>query len=150
MNSLIIEDDENKARNIKAFMVDKYPGLELTIKKSYQSGLKAIHTEDFNVVLLDMQLPNFDIVEGEDGYRFRQLAGEDILKELRRKKKKTGIIIVTQFEKFGEGKEVIDISDLKDRLRLNYPENYIGTVFYSAKSEIWKEKIAKLISKNIL
>lgn len=149
MNFLIIEDDTNKIRGISSFLIEHYPNSSIDVKKAYQSGLKAIYTQSYDMVFLDMQLPTFDIQSGEDGYKFRKLAGMDILNELKRKKRQAKIIIVTQFETFGEGDSYIELSGLKFLLKQQFPENYIDTVYYNPSQSNWKSELINIFQKNL-
>lgn len=148
MRTLIIEDDQNKSKQIVEFIKENFPNDSFEIKKSYQSGLKEILNVNYDFLLLDMQLPNFDIKSGEDGYRFRKLAGIDILKEIKRKNKVCKVIIVTQFETFGEGESYVELKDLKKILTEQFTGLYIDTVFYSADKSIWKKQLKEIIEKN--
>lgn len=146
MNLLVIEDDPNKAKNLEDFIVEGYPNESVKLCRSYQSGLKAVLEGEFDLVLLDMQLPTFDIKSGEDGHKFRKMAGVDILNEIKRKSRNSKVIIVTQFETFGEGEHYIDLSDLKKELKKSFPTLYIDTVFYDAKFSSWREHLRKTIN----
>lgn len=147
MKFLLIEDDSNKSKQILDFLLETHPNSTTELRRSYQSGLKEIFSNEYNLVLLDMQLPTFDIKSGEDGYKFRKLAGVDILNELKRKKRKCKIIIVTQFETFGEGEFFIELKDLKKSLIEEYKDLYIDTVYYNASQTTWKKELKNLITK---
>lgn len=149
MNLLLIEDDQHKSKQIIDFIDETFMYNSIVLKKSYQSGLKEILTNQYDIVLLDMQLPNFDIKPGEDGYKFRKLAGVDILKELTRKKKKCQVIIITQFETFGEGEYYINLSNLKQMLKIEFLDIYIDTVFYSPDNSLWQKELTLLIKNKI-
>jgi CheY-like chemotaxis protein len=147
MTFLLIEDDPNKSKQIQDFLEKEFPNESVEVKKSYQSGLKEILLNEYSIVFLDMQLPNFDIKSGEDGYIFRKTAGRDILNELKRKKKASQIIIITQFETFGEGETYIELEDLKKELKLLYSDNYIDTIFYHPSQSVWKNHLLTLINQ---
>lgn len=148
MRILLVEDDQNKSKQIVEFFKADFPTGEIELKRSYQSGLKEIMLNSYDFILLDMQLPNFDISSGEDGYKFRKLAGVDILREISRKKKNCKVIIVTQFETFGEKESYIELNDLKKIIKEQYENIYIDTVFYSADKSIWKKQLKDLILNN--
>lgn len=148
MNLLLIEDDQHKSKQIIEFLNEKFVNTSIELRKSYQSGLKEILTNSFDLVLLDMQLPNFDIKPGEDGYKFRKLAGIDILKEITRKKKQCKVIVITQFETFGEGEYYINLSNLKQMLKKDFTSLYIDTVFYSPDNSLWQKELSFLINTN--
>lgn len=146
MNILLIEDDQHKSSQISNYLDSVIDDLTIVLKKSYQSGLKEIILGNYDLILLDMQLPNFDIQAGEDGYKFRKTAGLDILEEIERKKIQCKVIVVTQFETFGEGKFYIDLNDLQKILESNFRNIYINTVFYSPQNNMWQSNLINLIN----
>ena len=148
MKILVIEDDQNKSKQIVEFISKTFPDDVYDLKKSYQSGLKALLTSNYDILLLDMQLPNFDIKSGEDGYKFRKLAGFDILREIKRKNINSKVIVVTQFETFGEGESFIELDGLKKKLSDQFENLYVDTVFYSADKSVWQKQLKELIEKN--
>ncbi|MBD3905943.1 response regulator [Chryseobacterium sp. Ch-15] len=149
MKLILIEDDQHKAKQIIQFMSESFTEASIELKKSYQSGLKELLTHNFDLVLLDMQLPNFDIKPGEDGYKFRKLAGIDIMRELTRKRKNCKIIVITQFETFGEGEFYIDLANLKQMLKSEFSAMYIDTIFYSPDNSLWQKELLELIQNKI-
>ena len=86
MRVLLIEDNEHKKNLIFNFVNDEFPQIELGLKKSYNSGLRELITNDnYSLILLDMSLPNYDIGAGESGGDFESLAGEYLLNEMYRR-----------------------------------------------------------------
>lgn len=149
MKLLLIEDDPHKSKQIYEFVRNNKPYCYIQVCHSFQSGLKAAFQQSFDVVLLDMSLPTFDIKSGEGGYKFLKRAGEDILREFKRKKYPAKVIVVTQFDTFGEGEDYIELSDLKKQLEYNYNQNYIGTVYYDASQLKWKIELEELLEKTL-
>lgn len=149
MKFLLIEDDQHKSKQITEYLNETITTGYVELRKSYQSGLKEILNNKYDIVLLDMQLPNFDIKSGEDGYKFRKLAGVDILRELARKKTSCKVIVITQFETFGEGEFYIDLKDLKQMLKNEFLDLYIDTVFYSPDKSLWQKELSQLINLQI-
>lgn len=147
MSWLLIEDDSNKAKQISDFLTENYPLESVKICRSYQSGLKNIFEGKYNLVLLDMSLPTFDISTEEDGYVHKQLAGQEILRELKRKRKNIKTIVVTQFESFGDTVSPLSLDALKQKLENMFPENYIGTVYYNASQSQWKKELRIMLNK---
>ena len=149
MKLILIEDDQHKSNQIINFINESFNETLIELKRSYQSGLRELLTEDFDLILLDMQLPNFDIKPGEDGYKFRKLAGIDILRELTRKKKKCKVVVVTQFETFGEGEFYIDLANLKQIMKSEFSSIYIETIFYSPDNSLWQKELLEIIKNKI-
>ena len=79
MRILIIEDEESLARNISDILVKE--GYLTEIAFDGEQGLQKGLSEDFNLVVLDILLP--------------KLNGYEVLRELRRQKIKTPVLILT-------------------------------------------------------
>ena len=145
MNILIIEDDPIKMNSIKEYLKSYSDEISIDIQYSYQSGLLAILKNAYDLILLDMQLPNFDIKSGEDGYKLRPLAGRDILREIKRKKLKAKIIVITQFDTFGEDGNFSSLNDWHNYFSKEFDGIYLFTVFYNPSSDSWKNKLKKVL-----
>lgn len=146
---LLVEDDPHKGKQIIQFFDSDFPGIHIEHRTSYQSGLREAIVSSYDLILLDMQLPNFDIKSGEDGYKFRKLAGMDILRELVRKKKDVKVVVLTQFETFGEGDNFMDLKSLKVSLRSQFSSVYLDTIFYGADQSTWQKELAWIIKDKI-
>lgn len=140
MKVLIIEDDINKLHAIWDYT--KQMGLkEVETKTSFHSGLKELESNSYDLVLLDMSMPAYDITGHENGGRPLPLAGRDILYKLWRKKNKCKAIVITQYEDFG-GTSLIS---LDEDLKKSFPEIYLGAVYYNTMQEGWKNDLRDLL-----
>lgn len=145
MKLLLVEDDPNKSATIQRFVLARIPDALIVWRQSYQSGLKAALAENFDLLLLDMSLPTYDIQGAEEGNRTRAFGGRDVLDALKRRRKPLRVAVVTQFETFGEGHDAMTLQQLNAQLRTEYPDNYVGTVFYQPSETSWQEDIAALL-----
>jgi CheY-like chemotaxis protein len=145
MKILIVEDDENKRWQLDQLVHDCFSTAEIHYARSLQSGLRWMRKETAALILLDMTLPTFDIGPGETGGRTHAFGGREFLREMRRFKITTPVIVVTQFETFGSGGEVTTLTALDSELRRDYAGVYQGAVYYHAAVESWKEQLKKLI-----
>lgn len=82
MKILIIEDEQEIAQSIKNYFKDN--GVQCETAKNYKQALNKIDNYDYDCILLDLMLPDGD--------------GFDILKELKRKNKTEGVIIISAKE----------------------------------------------------
>ncbi|MBW1654624.1 response regulator transcription factor [Flavobacterium quisquiliarum] len=82
MKILIIEDEQEIALSIKNYFKDN--GVQCETAKNYKQALNKIDNYDYDCILLDLMLPDGD--------------GFDILKELKRKNKTEGVIIISAKE----------------------------------------------------
>lgn len=149
MKVLIIEDDQNKLEQLASFVGSEFSAESVGRALSYRNGLAALLDGDWDLVLLDMQLPTYDKSPRESGGRQRALAGEQILRKMAQNQVATPAIVVTQFEKFGDLGNAISLRELMARLEAAGYPNYRGTVYYHAKISDWKTDLRGLIQKII-
>ncbi|WP_083892170.1 response regulator [Corallococcus coralloides] len=146
MKILIIEDDLNKLQRISELIRERAPDAQVTERKSYQSGLKEALKEHPDLIVLDMSMPTYDISPTEKGGRTRPYAGREILSELKRKHVSSRVVVVTQFESFGEGVDAMTLSQLKAQLRADHAKNYLTTVYYHPSETGWRDNLIAAMS----
>lgn len=144
MKILIIEDDPNKAKQLDDFFLNVAELNEITIKKSYKTGLREILSNNYNFLVLDMSMPTFDISTDAGGGKVMHFGGKEILRQLKRKNISLPTIVVTQFESFGESKK-ITLTKLIEELEENFSNNYIKTIFYNPAGIEWKNELLEVI-----
>ena len=140
MDILVVEDDENKLRQVSEIL-SCVQGINLVLKRSYQSGLKEISSNSYGLIVLDMSMPTYDKSSSEPGGRFRKFAGKEILAEINRRKISTKVLLVTAFDTFGEGSTFVTLKELDRKLSISYPNVYLGCVFYNASETNWSEEL---------
>jgi len=146
MKILIVEDDLNKSRQIGDYLSELLPGVELVERRSFQSGLAEIYASAFDVVILDMTLPTYDIRPGERGGRTRTYGGREILEELVRNSISTKAIVLTQFESFGEGGDHLTLDELTEQVKARFPKLFLGTVYYHPARTDWRTRLNDLLA----
>ena len=149
MKILIIEDNELKLRHISEMLYENFSNIELMEAKSYHSGLQQLIDTNFNLVLLDMTLPTYDITLEESGGRPQHYAGRDILRQMKRRNIQCNVIVITQFDIFGEGVEKLTREALDSELRKEDFNNYLGMIYYNVVKEGWKDELNKIIRQNV-
>lgn len=138
---LLVEDDPNKARQLRGFLQDQFETVSVDERRSFQSGLKEVLLNPPDILLLDMTMPNYDVSGKETGGMERRYAGKEMLRRLQRKRVSTIVIIVTQFERFGEGDDLVTLEELREELASGYPSLFRGAVFYQAANADWKSNL---------
>lgn len=138
---LIVDDDNYKIKNIKdlIFSIDK--SFVISTMEALNPGLLELRSNKYDLIILDMSLPVFTSSETTN---FNPFGGITFLREMRRKNITTPVVIVTQYEIFGEGEfqktsKIIDEECKSDFL------NYKGIIIYSSVNNEWKEKLVKMI-----
>lgn len=148
MKILVVDDDQNKIRQLKDYIAQLLPSVEVLVRHSYQSGLEAALFESPTLIVLDMTMPNYDVGGMETGGKERRYAGLQILKQLRRKSAEAKTIIVTQFEQFGEGDQLLTLDQLRMNLAAEFSDSYLGSVYYQAGDSRWRDELRDILVKN--
>ena len=145
MKILLIEDHPLKQAQITKFVLEKFSGSQIETKNSYISGLKELklHHNSYDLLLLDISMPNYDISPEDSGGDWMPLAGKNILKEMYLRDINTKAIVITMH---GSYDHATRITDLHSDLQQEFADNYIGYVYYSQINEDWKENLCQLIN----
>ena len=141
MKILIIEDELEIAQSIKNYF--RTNGIQCEMAENYKLALSKIDSYDYDCILLDLMLPDGD--------------GFDILRELKRKNKTDGVIVVsaketleTRLEGFNLGADdyltkPFHLSELLVRMQaLIRRKNFKGS-----NSLIFNEIVIDILSKSV-
>ncbi len=147
MKILIIEDDSNKMQRISNEIREIKTDALITEARSYQSGMQLLMSVKFDFLLLDMSLPIFDISPEEDGFRVDPFSGRNILGEMFRKDVIVPTVVITMFETFGDGSDLMTLDELDKELSENYSSIYKGVIYYNSSEINWKESLKTFMEK---
>ena len=146
MKALIIEDDSFKAAKIDSFLRGQCGALFVDLRTSYTSGLRAIRGWSYDLCIMDMSLPTFDLSPHDEGYETLAYAGDLLLREMERRRISLPTIVVTQFTTFpAQYHEVKTLDELSKELEGKYESNYLGCVFYADEETSWQQEIRSVI-----
>jgi len=95
-----------------------------------------------------MTIPLWEKGNNDLGGNYEQFGGEKILREMKRRKIFLPTILFTMFDVFPTKDDNITFNEINSKFLNDFPEFYIGAVFYNANEENWKENMTELISKN--
>ena len=147
MEMLFIEDDENKRRQITNHLSTNHGDINVETAASLIPALRAIKTKPFDVILLDMTLPNYDLGDEVTGGGMHAFGGEEVLRQIDRREISTSVIVITQFETFGEHPDTKNFSELDEDLRSKFPGVYVGAVYYHASIDDWMNKLDAMLKQ---
>ena len=96
LKKIIIVEDNRKNLELFKAVLGMIPNLEILAKENGKDGLKLIKSEEPDIIILDIQLPD--------------MKGTDICEELRKMEKffNTPIIAVTSFAMKGDKERIIE------------------------------------------
>lgn len=148
MDLLLIEDDNNKSKQIINAIREVYSTkFNISEAHSFQKGMKKIRTENYDCLLLDMTLPTYDIDTNHSGGETKKFGGIEILEEMKIRDIHLKTIIITQFDTFGEGKNLITIKELRKDLKRDYSENFEEIIYYNSSLTTWRDRLIKILER---
>lgn len=143
MKILIVEDNIEKRSNIKDFLQGRLNNVTFGEARSYSTGISEIYNKTWDLIILDMSLPIYDITNTETGGEMKPVAGKEILRRMKNRRINTPVIVVTQFDVFGE--KQTSLCSLNDEFKEKYSNIWTGTVSYDKL--MWQKELNEIITK---
>lgn len=141
MKVLLVEDDENKRKNLRECLLEIVPNISLDQAGSLQTGLRALRENTPELIILDMTLPNYEPGPDEPGGQPHLFGGREFLRQMDRYDIVIPVIVVTQFSAFGSGKHAKDLVGLDAELRSEHEAVYRGAIHYNSAVLGWKDEL---------
>jgi CheY-like chemotaxis protein len=150
MLTYLIEDSEIKTRRIRELLSRKFAELlEVVVFSSYQSALRAVKDQAPAIMILDMTLPNFDRGPNRREGKQRPLGGYEVMRKMRLSGISALTVVVTQLESFGDGDEAVSFKDITKTLCVEFPDHFMGSVYYEQVDLKWQVKLEELLVRAI-
>lgn len=147
---LLVEDDENKRSQlvsyIETWLLNQGFNGHVATARSFRSGLAAIIQKEADVIILDMTMPTYDVGPTEDGGRPQAYAGRELLRQMDRRGIHASVLVVTQFDRFGEPPRLLTLEQLDAELSEAHPSLYFGSVYYDVVRDGWRSRLAELLA----
>ncbi len=143
---LLVEDDPSKASKISNYIKSKFD-IDIIHMASYKSAVHRILNDLFDFIILDMSIPTYDSNEGAFSGKPKSFGGKNILKEMKRYRRFSSVIVITQYNEFDGG--VISLEKLDEELRTKYSDNYRGYILYKNTGGDWDKKLHEFITLNV-
>lgn len=148
MKILIVEDEFDKREKIKTHIHQILGEMAVIVEcESLRSGLSKIVVEGgFDLILLDMSMPNFDISDdATDGGKPESFAGREIMAQMKLRGICTPVIVITQYRSFEKGTVTLD--GLLEQFKEKYSDFFMGAIYYNSAIEGWKKELTYYIDR---
>ncbi|WP_316846527.1 hypothetical protein [Pedobacter psychrodurus] len=148
MRVLVIEDLQLKIDELTKYLENDLQVDSITVRKSYNSGLDEVlfRSAEYDLIILDMSMQNYDISQNEPGGDPINLAGLNILDQMYFREIPNKVIVFTMYGNFEE--VGVSLFDLHEQLSKDFSENYLGNVFFNGSDDTWKDEMNKIIFNN--
>ena len=146
---LLVEDEIHKKEELSTCLREFF-GQSVNIQHvdSVHAAFWAVSTEDFDLIILDMALPNFspDGSLAERGYD-QALGGVEVLRALQSRQICSKVIIITQYPEITVGGKRLKLGSASDALSKRYQQNVLGSVLYRYKSPGNSAKLKNMLKR---
>ena len=143
MHILLIEDNSNKRKQIKEVLMDIYPKARIEEAYSFNSGVRKVYEKKWDLIILDMSLPTYDITHTESGGDKKPVPGKNIMKRMLNRKIIVPVVVITQFETFDDDR--ISLNSLNEEFKKGFRDIWKGTVFYG--NDDWSTILKEILDK---
>ncbi|HDO1318289.1 response regulator [Aeromonas veronii] len=150
MKILIVEDQIEKSKEIEQFCRSFFLNVEMIIVcQSLRSGLRALMSSTYDLIFLDMSMPNFDPSSDDPlGGTPESFAGKAFLAQMKLRGEKIPVVIITQYQTFEEGQ--VDLTSIDSFLKSTYSGFYLGAIYYSSADKEWEVNLERLLNREYL
>lgn len=144
---LIVEDSESKLSSIVGVVNRVLPTAMVRTAFSVSSGIENIQASVPDMLIVDMSLPTYDIDAREPGGSPRMFGGIEIFDILERDEIQVPILVVTSYPVLTDGGQTLGLAELTTRLKSDYPEVFLGTVYFDSSFSAWEREIESHLEK---
>lgn len=138
---LIVEDSESKLNSIQTVVERAVPEAQLRKAYSVRSAIDALEQEAPDFIIADMSLPTYDIKIREPGGSPRAFGGIEVFETLERYGMVIPVLVVTSYPILSEGSRSLGLIELSKKLKQDFPETFLDTVYYDSAFSDWESRI---------
>jgi len=140
MKILVIEDGTSKLLSLSQALAH----YSFDVAKSVNSGKKMIRAKKYELLIIDMNLPTFDLDAGEGG-RIQSDGGSTLIRYATIHSPKSKTILFTQYDNLDLNGETITLDHINLELKEQYPSSYVGCVLFQSESDKWVSEIINMV-----
>ena len=144
MKVLLVEDSNDKRNMITDALNHYESGIKIELEESVRGAIDRVDSvEQFDLILLDMSLPLFDITdEIPDGGEAESFGGHEIIEQMSFLHIYTPVVVITHYRAFQGG---TTYEALEAELKQSYPEIVKGMIYYDHPSSTWKQELMRIL-----
>jgi CheY-like chemotaxis protein len=147
MNVLLVEDDEFKAADIARLLNEGLPASTLERAASVTSALRMITAGAYDLVVLDMSLPTFDLSGPGGGGSPQGQGGVEVLRLANRLGVKATYVVVTQYPDIEIDGQEIPLSEAAAKLTARFKLKVAECVPYEFDGNDWEQDLREFLSQ---
>jgi CheY-like chemotaxis protein len=138
---LVVEDSDAKRDSIGGALTRAFPLAEVRYALSVRSAIDELMQRTPDAIVADMSLPTYDIEDREKGGTPRPFGGIEVFEHLARHEIAVPVLVVTSYEAITDGKQSLGLTELSAKLGAEFPDCFIGTVYFDSTYSTWEKEI---------
>ena len=142
MKLLLVEDGLSKLQSAKIAL----NGWDIDVASSVNTAKMMMRRQQYKAMVIDMNLPTFDMDSGESG-RIQHDGGLRLIQYAKIHQANAKCILFTQYDSLDVDEVTIYLDDITKQLKEKYPENFLGSVLYKSESDRWTVEMARLLEE---
>ena len=146
MIALIVEDDEYKASDIARAVEESVDPVTLHRAGSVTSALRKITQQRFDLVLLDMSLPTFDLSGPGGGGSPQGQGGLEVLRLAKRQEHKSRFVVITQYPDIELDGVESPLAVAAGRLSHRFGVEVVKCILYQFDDDSWRSELIMALS----
>lgn len=144
---LLVEDDDYKLTALREALQEELPQALVLNAKSLNGAIRLLTRRHFDLAVVDMSLPTYELELDRQGGAPEGFAGEDILRFIEAECHATRMIVVTQLSEFSDGSTTKSLDELTSSLKQELGENYLGLIYYSGRHGAWRSALKSILQE---
>lgn len=145
---LVVEDDQPKLSAITNFFRENFANWSIEEARSLTSAISKLGATRYDLVVIDMSLPTYDINETTMGGGNPQgFGGEDVIRFTAFEWPDVEMVVITQYDEFqdGDGSSSRSLKEIGQSLSAEIGRNFLGVVSYSGQHGDWQISLTQLL-----
>lgn len=138
---LIVEDDEYKATDLIKTVNVGIGVNDIQRAASVTSALRAINGSHFDLVILDMSLPTFDISGPGGGGSPQSQGGVEVLRLASRLDNRSPFVVITQYPDIEVDGHEVALGNAAQVLSQKFGVPVLGCLLYEFDDDAWREPL---------
>ena len=141
---LIVEDDDHKLDVLVATLHSVVPDAEVQLVTSVSTAVRAVNSQSFDLIVLDMALPSHEAVVGGGAPMSQLTGGLELLFELQSLARQDPCVIVTQYPEIEICGEFYPLKLASKAIEERYETRVLGCLEYTDANSDWRVELANI------
>ena len=142
---LLVEDDEFKSNAIQSEILELGLKADFQVETTVHGAVQKLNEQDFDLILLDMSLPSYQLIQGKGSPIPMPSGGMEVLMELDYLGRQDEVIILTQYYEIEIDEILYSHKDAQEKINQEYNVNLLRIILFKREDKDWK----KILSEEI-